>query len=320
MASCLFALTVADIIQDTPTYPLLAVSASTAVEDVLDLLLEHDILSVPVRHPRHPDRFLAFIGVYEVSHVLFQSLSGCQECLKQPVEQFLHVSPDSDAVKIVFSPKDSVFRVIQTFLHQHIHRALVMSSVGKEEDIHVVTQMDLARCLLHHCDKLPDSVMDRTLQQVYEQGGLHLQPATVSVHDTALACFAALISSQHGAVLVVDDAGYSVAQVDPSLVRGLDRRRWDELHQPILRFLSQRNAGEIQRPYVVRGDFTLRQVLAGLIRQGLHSAWLALPYMSQANTPVGSPWLTTTATKEKETRSEVGLALVTLTDILRCFV
>ncbi|KAI9591265.1 hypothetical protein BDF19DRAFT_426449 [Syncephalis fuscata] len=310
----------AALLEDTPVHqlllekknaiPLVAVPATTSIEDVFDCLLGQDVTSVPIYTTQDNSTnisYIGFISAYDLLVYLSDDLDLGEEAvdwignapndttasrltsaLQQPVLSVVN-RLGLGAKVLTISPSDSVQTLLKLLTQHGQHHAIVQLDTDANQKHTasyplpcVITQTDLGRFLAQNFHQL-GNVLDLSVKQAAERRPIPHLPVTVQVNTTAGAVFrrlSDLLASNRapneggGAIAVVDDLGGVVAECSAAELRGLNPNRISELRRPILVYLRERAGGMLPRPFICWPNFTLTQCLAGMVRLGVRRAWL----------------------------------------------
>ncbi|CAG8474673.1 326_t:CDS:2 [Paraglomus occultum] len=289
---------------------LIEISVNATVEEAFDLLLAENILSVPVyrrwRGRREP---IAIVNVFDlVTFVALQpifdqddnmpvsssdaDLESQSEFLQRSIGELIGLTPESTNLTTV-SPDDSLVKLINIFTRKQIHRLLVFDrqslidddgneSLNEEEHKKpcFISQTDAVKFLFKHNHELgkvldtpASEVANKACKLIPERQRLLCKPSSVTIHDQALTAFRRIHQDRVNAVAVVNDDGSLVGEVSAADLRGLNRERVKELKKPVIAFLKSCK-GALIEPLTCSAKFTLSQVMAGIIRNKTHRAWL----------------------------------------------
>ncbi|KAJ2157927.1 hypothetical protein GGF46_004149 [Coemansia sp. RSA 552] len=140
-----------------------------------------------------------------------------------------------------------------------------------------LTQYDVVRFIQHHNHEL-----GRTLDTCIEDiAKIHapLQPSAphhlphLTVRDTALDALRLLRDTKCSALPVVDSDGRLITEIAGANLRGLTTGSIGLLGKPVLAYMFGLGL-PITNPYIVHRNFTLSQVMAGLLQMNCRRAWL----------------------------------------------
>jgi hypothetical protein len=154
--------------------------------------------------------------------------------------------------------------------HFHQQRALINS----DPTPNIISEIDLARFLTQHFD-LFSSQLDITIEELLtHQPTLFQTPTTIPLHKTAWDAFQKLNEAHVDALAIVDRYGEIITECTAADLSGLNPKRLEELHRPILVYLRSRTGGKLPIPFTCRKSFTLSQCLAGIVRFNVHHVWI----------------------------------------------
>ncbi|KAJ2541942.1 hypothetical protein GGF49_003256 [Coemansia sp. RSA 1853] len=302
------------------------VRESDTVEDALELMYAHDIVSLPVfgGSGQTDQAFVDIVSVYDLrdyitnsqglkEEVDFQILSGrasgkptvLDDTVAQVVKSRKHASRE-------VSMRMPLEQLVQLFATYGQHRVLVTatdmdndthanddnaqvpngtrkrgvsvdsgcSSASMQSNAHTVcglTQYDVVRFIQHHNHELGSS-LDTPILNVAR---VHapLEPSArghmphITIRDTALRALVLLRDSHNSALPVVDADGRLVTEFAATMLRGLTASSIGLLGKPVLAYMFGLRM-PVLSPYIVHENFTLSQVMSGLLRMNCRRAWL----------------------------------------------
>ncbi|KAJ2822777.1 hypothetical protein IWW50_004068 [Coemansia erecta] len=154
------------------------------------------------------------------------------------------------------------------------------SAVSFQSDAPMVcglTQYDVVRFIQHHNHEL-GPVLDAPISAVAR---VHapLRPAVpghmphVTVRDTALNALTTMCNSHNSALPVVDRDGRLITEIASTSMRGLATGLLGLLGKPVLAYMFGLRV-PVTSPYIVHENFTLSQVMSGLLHMNCRRAWL----------------------------------------------
>ncbi|KAJ2834156.1 hypothetical protein J3B01_004100 [Coemansia erecta] len=290
------------------------------VEDALELMYAHDVVSLPVLGGSNSDdqAFVDIVSVYDLrdyitnSQVLeeevdFQMLSGrasgkptvLEDTVAQVVRSRKHASQE-------VSTRMPLEELVKLFATYGQHRVLVTatdddndtdnnaqvpgtrkrgvsvdsgcSSISLQNNkVCGLTQYDVVRFIQHHNHELGSS-LDTPIMSVARTHA-PLSPSArghmphITVRNTALHALVLLRDSHNSALPVVDADGRLVTEFAATMLRGLTHNSIGLLGKPVLAYMFGLRM-RVLSPYVVHENFTLSQVMSGLLRMNCRRAWL----------------------------------------------
>ncbi|KAJ2846327.1 hypothetical protein IWW36_004404 [Coemansia brasiliensis] len=140
-----------------------------------------------------------------------------------------------------------------------------------------LTQYDVVRFIQHHNHQLgslldaPALAIAQTHPSLRQAAPKHMPHITV--RDTALKALATLSSTHASALPVVDYDGRLVTEIAGTSLRALTTRNIGLLGKPVLAFMFNLHM-PVTRPYIIHENFTLSQIMTGLLQMNCRRAWL----------------------------------------------
>ncbi|KAJ1863817.1 hypothetical protein LPJ78_003820 [Coemansia sp. RSA 989] len=140
-----------------------------------------------------------------------------------------------------------------------------------------LTQYDVVRFIQHHNHQLgslldsPALAIAQTHPSLRQAAPQHMPHITI--RDTALRALATLSNTHASALPVVDYDGRLVTEIAGTSLRALTSSNIGLLGKPVLAFMFNLHL-PVTRPYIVHENFTLSQIMAGLLQMNCRRAWL----------------------------------------------
>ncbi|KAJ2315828.1 hypothetical protein H4S01_004339 [Coemansia sp. RSA 2610] len=175
--------------------------------------------------------------------------------------------------------------------------ASVHSDYAGQAAVCGLTQYDLVRFIQHHNHEL-GTILDAPVLSVAKMHA-SLRPAApnhlphITVRDSALHALRLLCDTHTSALPVVDVDGRLITEIAGTSLRALCTGNIGLLGKPVLAYMFGLRL-PVDSPYIVHENFTLSQVMAGLLRMNCRRAWLV-------------------------DREERPIAVISLTDVLNHF-
>ncbi|ORZ26440.1 hypothetical protein BCR41DRAFT_348321 [Lobosporangium transversale] len=313
-AAFLASKTVADVLNEkAQNHALIDIPVTATVEKVFETLQSNDILSVPVyRRFNNVKDYVAIIDTYDLLSTMeergFTVESGSTpdtEYLSMPVAILVGMTKSSSKLWTC-QPNLPLTQLIELFTKHRVHRILVLEEIPvKSSDIEsnenvleeaepqqepkgrLVSQTDVIRYLLAHNHEL-GPILDRTANSIAGHAlqfsdayldsasadKLKQAPATITINNPAWTALQKMSSAHASCVAVVDTDGTLVSEMSAADLRGVNPSRIQDLNKPVLVYLKTLQGGNLKRPLSCRAQFSLGQVLSGLIRSHAHRSWL----------------------------------------------
>ncbi|KAI1309953.1 hypothetical protein EDD11_003968 [Mortierella claussenii] len=312
--------TVADVLNEKKQgHGLIDIHVTATVEKVFETLQENDILSVPVyRNFNNVKDYVAIIDTYDLLSTLeekgFAVESGSTldtEFLSMPVAILVGMTKSSSKLWTC-QANLPLTQLMELFTRHRVHRILVLEEMPiKSSDLdddaveaeprqqpkgRLVSQTDVIRYLLEHNHEL-GPVLDKTAEQAaghalqfsdeYLDSAMANQlkqtPASITINSPAWTALQKMASAHASCVAIVDSDGALVAEMSAADLRGVNPSRIQDLNRPVLVYLKTSQGGTLKRPLSCRAQFSLGQLLSGLVRSHGHRSWL----VDEEDRPVG---------------------------------
>lgn len=265
---------------------LVAVDASTTLEDALEVLARENVLSLPVWNG-DKSGFVGIISMWDVmTYVAFGTFSmenpspdqfevfqRTQVLVGDVVEARLH---DEDKKVWEFSQDEPIESVLEP-MSKGVHRVVVKTDAG----FALLTQTDLIRFLISYASygqRDGDAPIADVRKPISELGLLgDNKPALLTLRDDIPAVDGFRIIDQHGftAAPVVDENGEIVGTLSASDLRGLRSQYLHTVLLPIPEFLQLKWFDSVARRGVtVTKDTPLREAVVQMVLRRVHRVWV----------------------------------------------
>jgi len=286
----------ASTIRDLKTYtPLITLASTDSVQIAFELLNNKRITSAAV-YDLNEKKFLGFVDtldlcVFVVSvfaenfdrHPHLYDPKELQVRFNMPVREVINMSN-----RDVFSPveaSESIYFLISNFLQYAVHRVPVMEN---GQIVGIVSQSDVVRFLFRNAKKL-NNLMTKKISELKMGSG-----KVISIRNdcTLMKAFSKIITNNITGLAVVNQNGKIVNNISASDLKGITLTSFYKLeiqiHEVFLYHPSK------LPPVTSTGNTTLLEVLEMIEQTGVHRVF----EVDEENKPI---------------------AIITLTDILRCF-
>ncbi|KAI8323338.1 hypothetical protein GQ54DRAFT_112235 [Martensiomyces pterosporus] len=283
-----------------------SIGEDNTVEEALALMLGYDIVSLPV-FKRTDDcgkqLFIDIVSLYDLrdhitqsptleTEVHFQLLSGrpsgsvtvLQDTIAQVVQSRKHASQ-------VISADAPLEELLRLFTNDHENDDIAETTSGsgylgdddREHGVCGLTQYDVVRFIQSHNHQLGrqldvtaiDIATTKTggVTTLHDKDDGSSSLPHLTIRDSALSAMKRLRDTHTSALPVVDYDGRLVTEVAGTSLRSLTTDKIGLLGKPVLAFMFGLHL-PITSPYVIHSNFTLSQVMAGLLRMNSRRAWL----------------------------------------------
>ncbi|KAF9954775.1 hypothetical protein BGZ65_003827 [Modicella reniformis] len=274
------------------------------------------ILSVPVyRHFNNVKDYVAIIDAYDLLSAL-EERGFAVESGSAPDTEFLSMPV---AILVGMTKASSKLWTCQPNLPltQLVHRILVLEQIpvrpGDADTDHdqddgvetapqqdpkgrLVSQTDVIQYLLEHNHEL-GPILDTSAEiaaghalqfsdeylDTVTADQLKHTPASITINSPAWAALQKMATAHASCVAIVDSNGGLVAEMSAADLRGVNPSRIRDLNRPVLVYLKTLQGGELKRPLSCRPQFSLGQLLSGLVLNHGHRSWL----LDDEDRPIG---------------------------------
>jgi len=260
---------------------IISVERTTTVSETLDVLDQHNILSVPVRDG---NEFIGLVGTMDIMPlVAFAAVrdGGEQrlEVLNWPISELIGVTRECRSTR-VFPASEPVESLARALGHEGVHRVAVRLDcpAGQSEAYRLVTQTDVLRFLSAHIDQHIQSGLEPNVARSIEELQLwkpDQEVACVTLKQTALEAFQSLEKTLHSCVAVVSEDGAIATQISASDLRGLKQKEFVLLEKSVEEFLRlRRHTGRLIHPVVCNVRTPLSEVMLKMVVARVHRVWV----------------------------------------------
>ncbi|CAJ0823545.1 3634_t:CDS:2, partial [Entrophospora sp. SA101] len=231
------------------------ISVTATIEEVFDVLLAENIISVSVyRLWRGHKQPIAIVNVFDlVSFVCLQPIFDNDEVLsndnnsyflQKPIGELIGLTPESTNLTVCHT-EDPLVNLLDLFTRKQIHRVLVSTQ-------HLIEDPDIGKVINEE----------------------EVQPS--------LTAFKKMHQYGVEAVAIVNDGGSLVGEISAADLRGLNKDRLSDLKKPVIMFLKS-TKGALIKPLICHQKFTLSQVMASIVHNKAHRAWV----VDENDIPIG---------------------------------
>eukprot|EP01129_Flabellula_baltica_P003563 TRINITY_DN13319_c0_g1_i1.p1 TRINITY_DN13319_c0_g1~~TRINITY_DN13319_c0_g1_i1.p1 ORF type:complete len:314 (+),score=51.85 TRINITY_DN13319_c0_g1_i1:29-943(+) len=261
--------------------PLITVTTTTSIQNTLKILSEANILSVPVIDN---DDLQGLVDVVDITGYIlatWRSLSPSfdhqvfpdEDLLNTPIFEVMNFSL-FDSVKTI-KGTESVFNLMQMFLDDHfqmrLHRVLTTDWHGLVYN--VVSQTDLINFAYAHMDKLPEDLLDSTIED------LDLFRVVINVREESflIDALSILFKNRLSGLALVDNNYKITGNLSCSDLRGITPTSFEFFQGKVSQFLNkiEEEQGTTRKPFIfVQKDNTFRELLKILTESHVHRVFL----------------------------------------------
>lgn len=249
---------------------MITAAKGSTVEEVLKLLVEKDILSVPV-FDESQNKFLGMFDRQDLVSMLLSMLDDSKDpedlekdLASMPVEKAINKS----LIDVFFSLSGtmSVNHLIEEFT-RGLHRTTV-----KDEDetiCNIVSQSDVARYVVSKYATL-DTVSKRALNTPLSNLGLRKQKVvTIEKSKPTVEGFRLIDETKVDALAVVDEEGHLCGTLSASDLRGLGTDMFARLKLPVAEFLEKQD-----KNVIAKYEDSVKEVIEQILQTGVHRLWV----------------------------------------------
>lgn len=281
-----------------PKNILLDVPCSTPIVDVLSLLEEHQILSVPVYSAPGSwvgaggaeivignKQFIGIISVLDLIAYIFRESASDDSTqheteLQSPVSSAIGSTDESLSIWIESAHKD-VLDAMEQF-SKGVHRALVLPvDEASSKEVKLLTQTDVVSFLfeVRSSSASLERLFNSRLKDV-RRPDFKRDIVCVSLTDGLISALHVVLESRVHAVAVVDDEGKLMSYLSVSDLRGIGASRLLSMRTlSVDSFLRQKEpCGSIPTPFTCSREDRLEDIVASMLRLHFHRVWLINEY------------------------------------------
>jgi CBS domain-containing protein len=257
---------------------LVKINTSTTVDEALNILKRHNILSLPVYNEVTKE----FIGIANMIDILryvaffdFKDGKVAESFQNGTISCASLLSLDQESQGLwIASVTDSLDDLLEYF-SKGVHRILVRlpaTSDESESEIRLVTQTDIVRFLCSNVNEIKKQVhlIDRSVKEI----GLIKGVKTIPETETALSGFALMAQEGLGSIPVVDKDGVLKATLSASDLRGLTSNLIQRVLFPIETFFKESRRGYVPKPVWIQENNTLGEAMNLMIIGHVHQVWI----------------------------------------------
>ncbi|KAG0361711.1 hypothetical protein BC939DRAFT_502647 [Gamsiella multidivaricata] len=230
------------------------------------------------------------------------------EFLSMPVAILVGMTKSSSKLWTC-QPTLPLTQLIELFTKHRVHRILVLDTIpakpnafeinNNEDDDsaeagprqepkgQLISQTDVVRYLLGHNHELGpilDSAATTAAGHALRFSDEYLDtakadqlkhaPALIPMNSPAWAALQKMASTHASCVAIVDSHGALVAEMSAADLRGVNPSRIQDLNRPVLVYLKTSQGGTLRPPLSCRAQFSMGQLLSGLVLNHAHRSWL----------------------------------------------
>ncbi|KAL6052907.1 AMP-activated serine/threonine-protein kinase regulatory subunit [Balamuthia mandrillaris] len=293
---------VGDLVAADPK-PLIDADSDATLENVLELLTQNNILSVPIyeKTPHGKKKYVGIISSFDImTYVAFATYFKDQE-LSLEEQDFSAIrfndlkasallgatSRESEDLWYCTESTD-LFTVLEYF-HKGVHRCLVESEEGEGDKCYLLTQSDVIRFLSKNESKLGEVVHKRVeeLNLVNPLGG-GKGVASLPSYATALEGFRVMKMHEVQALPVVEAEKDNsiITTLSTSDLKGIHNDSLKDVLLPVLDYLKGREKdGKLVHPLTCHSRDNLAEIMLKMLsaRRHKHQVWV----VNSAMVPIG---------------------------------
>lgn len=244
--------------------PAICCEEKESVEQVLDCLAKHRILSCPVKNSK--GTIVGIISVQDIAAFLAWHFS--KETLALPISSLCGSSVDGQTLWI-FKAEEPLQQVFVPFSMGY-HRILVKQQGG----FRLISQSDVLAYMYRHHKLHLQPMSHRSLEELL-LGKKDI--ATIPSNAPCLEGLKKITSSSVSAVAVVDpDTKQLVANLSASDLRGLHKQTQEWLNLTVLEFLAKQHDGKVPVPITVAPNASLEFAMKTLVENHVHRLWIVV--------------------------------------------
>ncbi|KAI8814821.1 hypothetical protein BJ742DRAFT_734049 [Cladochytrium replicatum] len=257
---------------------LIAVGPTVSIEDALQTMAKHSLLSLPVFS--HNGKVIVYIistmdvlnfVVAKFGHHLTNP-SGAAPDLSANLESAMTLDAEEESYRIFERDyRDTIESTLFAFT-KGTHRALITDALN-ERSPYILTQSDIVRFAASHTDLL-DGIID--WNKTIADNGLVPPARPLSImHDTETAIdgYKRMASKKVPAMPIVNSAGLIVGTLSSSDLRGITRASLNNLALPVLDYLKTITQPS-STPITCSKFDTLKTLLHKLADNKVHRIWV----------------------------------------------
>jgi len=291
---------VRDLVENKEDQSILEVDCNTPLVEVLQILRQHSILSVPVWN-EDTGNYDGFVDVMDILAFVLETVSSSHDAKEmqwstwvedvdtltnrgilfgiKPVKHILNKSSIDKFFPVY--PHGTVFQLIEGIFCKGIHRVPVMDE--RNRVINVVSQSDVIGLLGNSLIQF-GTFGQKTVEEL-KLGNREV--ISMSVNAQAIQAFYLMHVNKVSAVAIVDEKGTLVANLSASDIRGLTPKLFPALVKPCTNYLIGRY-GHVKSPITCRLTSSLQSVIMKLSLYRLHRLWI----VDEKEKPIGLITLT----------------------------
>jgi len=269
------------IMQLLPSREIITVDENVKVDNVLNIMAEKNIISIPV----YKEGGKKFLGMFDVQDLVAVSLAMIdkEKEQKEKVDKGHSEFYNLTAGKVInFSKSDvlfpmdgslSLYHLIEEFT-RGIHRIPVTDE--NSAIINIVSQSSVVKFVASHSAHIGHRTLDSLSLS-------HKKLYLLKSSQAAIEGYKILNEKQVEAIPIVDDDGKIVGNLSASDLRGLSHDLFTKIHLPVMEFISKQ-----KEVAICKANWTLKSVVEKMAETSVHRLWI----VDDKNKPVGVVSLT----------------------------
>lgn len=273
--------TIQSLIPEKPT--LHWTKTTSSVAEALDLMSEHQILSLPV----FDESKGRFIGIFDVHDALsfflglrtnpnasaeFAKTTVASVYNRSGIDVFMPTPGTRSLLNLIEIFTRGVYRIPVSEGDDDTGGILEGIGGGSTKNITtLISQTAVVRFLADNLDKLTPGQAAMTLDEMHLG---HKKIITITGTQPVSDALSTLDKSKIGALAVVDDHGVLIEAFATENLRGITADALHLLDKTVAVFLSERPIAKRHQLYICRHDSTLKEVITALAASGAHRLWI----------------------------------------------
>jgi CBS domain-containing protein len=269
---------------------LIQAPSTCTVEQLLQLMKKHNILSVPIIETSKKI-YLGIVDVIDIMRFTVLEFYGENIMRDDFFTQFDYEKGTAGLLckgqrcqkMLVLEENDSLLHLMQT-LNYSEQRVLVLTRVTNECYLYrILTQMDIIKFLHKSKDKLGEILQ----QKVAGMGVNGKSLKVITENDKAVVGFQMIYENHIHSVGVVDQQGKLITNLSSSDVRGISTEQLQKVKLPVLQFLNE-VIGAVRPAITCKNEDSLEKVIDIIVKDHIHRVWVT----DEKNVPIGVITLT----------------------------
>jgi len=258
------------------------VSSETNIEQVVKLLHEKNITSIPVYDPQQK-KYVSIVSIYDILAFVCISASFAQknESLSftalddTQIHEILGLAKEGKIP--VFEASTPLLEIAQLFCTEGgIHRILVHVPNAEENlRYRMLTQLDFVGFLVRNEKLLGEKISLAAKKLNPEYYTSEIGVISITNRETALVGFKKLFGTNASAVAIVNEQGKLVGNLSVTDLRGITNETLNTLRNPVLEYLALRcETKEILSPVTCKAQDSFISIMKKAVENRIHRVWI----------------------------------------------